>query len=226
MASSRSTITTLISTNLADNSTKDISASDVRQVMNELNTSNLNTLTDTEYLGWHEFSVNKAYLTGELVIYNNSLYKFNQDHSEAAWNSSHADLFTANGATQFSASLTISSAEVLALNSTPKTLVVCPTGKSIVVTGASLKCGAGNTAYLVEADVNLLTDTATIPQVKFTNILTQFSLQAHVLGIMNAISYAADTQIISDKDLIVQCPSADPTTGNYNITVYVTFRLL
>ncbi len=224
---SRVGLQTDITTDLADNTTADISPADVRLILTDINDSTVNKLTDTNLIGYYEFDATKNYYTNELVIYSNNLYKFNQNHTAAAWNTAHVDLAYFNGATQFSASLTISSADVLALNTTPKTLVTCPTGRQIVVTGASLKCGNGNTAYAVDTDVILITNTATQHQVKFTNILTNFTTAAHVLGLLNTASYVGgDTQILPSQDLVVTTPTADPTTGNYSITVYVTFRLI
>ena len=224
---SRVGLQTDINTDLADNTTADISPADTRLILTDINDSTVNKLSDTDLIGWYEFSATKNYYNGELVIYSNNLYKFNQNHSAGAWNTAHADLAYMNGATQFSASLTISSADVKTLNSTPLTLVTCPTGRQIVVTGASLKCGNGNTAYLVDLDVILITDTATMHQVKFENILANFTTAAHVQGVINSVAYiGGETQIIANKDLLVTTPTADPTTGNYAITLYVTYRLL
>ena len=224
---SRSGLQTDINTDIADNTTQDITPSDVRGILTDLNDSTVNKTTDTNLIGWYEFDATRDYYNGELVIYSKNLYKFNQNHSAGAWNSAHADLFYADGATQFQASLTVTSAQVLALNTTPKTLVTCPTGRQIVVTGASLKCGNGATAYAVDKDVILITDTASMHQVKFTNILDNFGVAAHVIGALNTPSYVAgDTQILASKNLLITTPTSDPTTGSYDITVYVTFRLL
>ena len=142
---SRSGLQTDINTDIADNTTQDITPG-CKGILTDLNDSTVNKTTDTNLIGWYEFDATRDYYNGELVIYSKNLYKFNQNHSAGAWNSAHADLFYADGATQFQASLTVTSAQVLALNTTPKTLVTCPTGRQIVVTGASLKCGNGATA--------------------------------------------------------------------------------
>lgn len=224
---SRSGLQTDINTDIADNTTQDITPADVRGILTDLNDSTVNKTTDTNLIGWYEFDATKNYYSGELVYYSSNLYKFNQNHSAGAWNSAHADLFDCTGGTQFYATLSISSADVKSLNSSPKTIVTCPTGKQILVTAASLKCGNGNTAYLVDTDIHLRTDTATMPQVKFTNILANFTTAAHVIGQVFTQSYVGgDTQILANKDLLVEAPTADPTTGNYSIQVYVTFRLI
>ena len=224
---SRSGLQTDINTDIADNTTQDISPADVRGILTDLNDSTVNKTTDTNLIGWYEFDATVNYYTNQLVIYGGNLYKFNQNHSAGAWNSAHADLAAFDGATQFQASLLVTSAQILALNSTPKTVVVCPNGKQIVVTGASLKCGNGATAYSVDTDIHLRTDTAIMPQVKFTNILANFTTAAHVIGQVFTQSYVGgDTQILANKDLLVEAPTANPTTGNYDITVYVTFRLI
>ena len=224
---SRTGLQTDINADIADNTTADISPADVRGILTDLNDSAVNKLTDTNLIGWYEFDATRNYANGELVIYSNNLYKFNQAHAAGAWNATHADLAHFTGATQFSASLTISSADVLQLNSVPKTLVTCPNGRQIIVTGASLKCGNGNTAYDTDLDVIVTTNTATQHQVKFENILANFTTAAHVIGALNTSAYiGGDTQILANQDLIVTTPTADPTLGNYAITVYVTFRLV
>ena len=224
---SRSGLQTDINADIADNTSGDITPADVRGILTDLNDSTVNKTTDTNLIGWYEFSATKDYYNGELVYYSNNLYKFNQNHSAGAWNSSHADLFYASGATEFFAEVSISSAEVLALNTTPKVGIVCPNGKQIVVTDCSLKCGNGLTAYLVDLDIILITDTATQPQYKFENILANFTTAAHVLGQRNAAAYiGGNTQILANKDLLITTPSADPTTGNYALTVYISYRLI
>ena len=224
---SRIGLQTDINADIADNTTADISPADVRLILTDINDSAVNKLTDTNLIGWYEFDATKAYYTNELVIYSDNLYKFNQNHAAGAWNTAHADLAYFNGATQFSASLTISSADVKTLNSVPKTLVVCPTGRQIIVTGASLKCGNGNTAYLVDLDVIVTTNTASQHQVMFDNILANFTTAAHVIGALNTAAYiGGETQILANQNLVVTTPTADPTTGNYNITLYVTFRMV
>lgn len=224
---SRTGLQTDINADIADNTTADISPADVRGILTDLNDSTVNKLTDTNLIGWYEFDATRNYANGELVIYSNNLYKFNQAHTAGAWNATHADLAHFTGATQFSASLTIASADVLNLNSVPQTLVTCPNGRQIIVTGASLKCGNGNTAYATDLDVIVTTNTATQHQVKFENILANFTTAAHVIGALNTAAYiGGDTQILANQDLIVTTPTSDPTLGNYAITVYVTFRLV
>lgn len=224
---SRVDLQTTINKNLADNTSGAITAALLREVNTNINDSSVNKTTDTDLIGWYEFSATKNYYTGELVVYSNNLYKFNQNHSAGAWNSAHADLVGFNGATQFSASLTIETGQVRALKSSPKTIVTCPTGKTIVVTACSIKCGSGSAAYAVDKDVVLITDTATKYQYIFNNILANISTQAHWIGVQYVANHAAaDTQLISNKDLKVSTLTADPTTGDYSITVYVTYRLI
>lgn len=224
---SRVDLQTTINTNLADNTTGAITAELLREVNTNINDSSVNKTTDTDLIGWYEFSATKNYYNGELVIYSNNLYKFNQNHSAGAWNSAHADLIGFNGATQFSASIDLTSPQVKALKSSPQTIVTCPTGKTIVVTACSIKCGAGSAAYATDKDVVLITDTATKYQYIFKNILANISTQAHWTGVPYTTNHAAsDTMLISNKDLKVSTATADPITGDYGVTVYVTFRLI
>lgn len=224
---SRVDLQTKIDTNLADNTTGAITAALLREVNTNINDSFINKTTDTGLIGWYEFSATRNYYNGELVIYSNNLYKFNQNHTAGAWNSAHADLAAFNGATQFSASLDLTSPQVKALKSSPQTIVTCPTGKTIIVTGCHIKCGSGSAAYAVDKDVCLITDTATKYQYVFKNILANISTQAVWLGVPYSTNHAAaDTMLISSKDLKVSTVTADPTTGDYGVSVYVTFRLV
>lgn len=216
-----------INTDLADNTVKDITAAEVRGIVTDLNDSTVNKTTDTNLIGWYPFDATKDYYTNELVIYSGNLYQFNQNHSVGAWNTAHADLYNCTGATQFTASLAITSAQVKSLNSIPLTIVNCPTNKNILVTGCSMTVAGTATAYAVEADVILLTAGANLRQATFDNVLTGFGAVRHVLGALYTPSYVAgDSQIVQDGDLLVSTPSADPTTGTWACTVYVTFRLI
>lgn len=228
---SRIGLQTDINADIADNTTADITPADVRAILTDLNDSTVNKLTDTNLIGWYEFDATKNYYTNELVFYSNNLYKFNQNHSSGVWNASHADLFTAAGSTQFQASLNLSSSDILSLYTTPLTLISCPTGKSIIVTSASIKLERQITspsAYATESNIWLSTATSNIPQVKYIDCLTHDgTYNAHISGTLIASAFnPADIQIVDSQNLQVLCPTSNPTTGNWSAVIYVTFRLI
>ena len=99
-------------------------------------------------MGWYEFDATRDYYNGGLVIYSKTFINLNPNHSSAKLG--NADWFYADGATQFQASLTVTSLlRFYALN-TNQNISNVSNRKKIVVTGASLKCGNGATAYAVD----------------------------------------------------------------------------
>lgn len=224
---SRIGIQTDINANVANNTTADISPTDVRNILTDINDSSVNKTTDTNLIGWYPFDATKNYYNGELVIYSGNLYQFNQNHTAGAWNTAHADLYACTGATTFQASVSLSSAEILALNGTPKTAITCPAGKTIRVMYASCALSNNITPYLTDKDLILITNGANIPQVKWTNVLDTFGANQHRVGAVQSPSFIqGDVQLLHTADLLITTPTANPTAGNLSASVYITFTLL
>lgn len=216
-----------INTNVDDNTTANISPADVRNILTDINDSVVNKTTDTNLIGWYPFDATKNYYSGELTIYNGNLYQFNQNHTTGAWNAAHADLYSCLGATTFQALITLSSSEVLSLNGTPKTAIICPAGKTIRVIYASCALSNNTTPYLTDKDLILITNGANIPQIKWTNVLDTFGANQHRVGDIQSPSFIqGDIQLLHTADLLVTTPTANPTAGNLSATIYITFTLL
>ena len=124
-----------------------------------------------------------------------------------------------------SASLTISSADVLTLNSTPLTIVGAVSGYAIEVISASVKVDFNTTAYATNTDIALKTSGANVAQAKAITALAASVARTSNFTISPTPS-AAQTVIISNADLTVSVNSGDPTAGDSDITVYVNYRLI
>ena len=129
------------------------------------------------------------------------------------------------GSSLQSASLVIPSAQVLALNTTPQTIVESQgAGKAIEVISASVKLSFNTTAYSTISGVLLETSGANQRQAESS------VFDATVSTVRNFTMYQAagstDTQIIANADLQVKAKSADPTLGDSDIEVFVLYRVI
>lgn len=125
------------------------------------------------------------------------------------------------------ASLTIASADVLQLNSTPQTIVAAQgAGTSIEVISASVKIDFNSAAYATNTSLHLHIAGAddNVGQIG-NNILTATVTQT-------CSSYApsnpssGQTQVLSNAALQVTVPSGNPTTGDSDIEVFVLYRVI
>jgi len=123
-----------------------------------------------------------------------------------------------------SASLTIASADVLTLNTTPLTIVSAVSGYAIEVISASVKVDFNSAAYATNTDINVVCSGATQSQFK-DNVLAASVSTVRKLLPTSGLS-ATDTQLISNASLLVSVGTGDPTTGDSDITVYVNYRLI
>ena len=123
-----------------------------------------------------------------------------------------------------SASLTITSAQVLALNSTPLTIVAAQgAGTAIEVISASVKVDFNTTAYATNTTILITTSGAAQYQSLFNS-----AVLASASSTFNSVgkSALAGTNLISNADLTVTVGTGAPTGGNSGITVYITYRVI
>jgi hypothetical protein len=124
------------------------------------------------------------------------------------------------------AKLFIPSASVLTLNSVPLTIVPAPgVGKAIEASTCAMKMTFNSLAYATNTQLRLITDTAPDPQVVFgANVLSSST------SIFRTISSTTTTNqgenIVENKDLTVLVDTGDPTAGDSDITVYVSYRII
>ena len=124
-----------------------------------------------------------------------------------------------------SASLTIASADVLHLNTTPLTIVSAVSGYAIEVVSASVKIDNPGAPYATNVGIQLICNGATERQAVSLSALNASVTSVRRLAIDSTFS-ATDTQLIANADLLVQVRTGDPTGGDADITVFVNYRLI
>jgi hypothetical protein len=122
-----------------------------------------------------------------------------------------------------SAELTIASADVLTLNSTPLIIVSAVSGYAIEVVSASRKLDFNTTAYATNTDLQLITSGA-------TSVQAQARINSSVSNTLcidkSTPALATSTQILANADLLVKVETGNPTAGDSDITIYVHYRLI
>ncbi|MHC4379381.1 MAG: hypothetical protein ACYS26_22510, partial [Planctomycetota bacterium] len=124
-----------------------------------------------------------------------------------------------------SASVELTPAQVLALNTTPITIVGAVSGYAIeVVVSASVKIDFGTTAYATNTFIQLIGKGATTAQYG-ASVLNATVATTKKLPEISTTS-ATTTQLITNAALQVSTLTGDPTTGDSTVTVYVNYRLI
>lgn len=151
-------------------------------------------------------------------IYKGELF-INQADS-VVWSRGDDGVFCIGG----TAELTIASADVLTLNSTPLTIVSAVSGYAIEVVSASVKIDFNTTAYATYKAVELICNGADVAQC--SNDVLGATLTRTAL--INKPAYPTDVQtvLIANADLQIQAQGGNPTTGDSSVTVYVNYRLI
>jgi hypothetical protein len=122
--------------------------------------------------------------------------------------------------------ITIPSASVLTLFTTPYLLIPSPgAGYYIQVLTAACKVNFNSIAYAVSTTLNIYTDTATRFQHVFSNALNATVSRIGV-STQQGVSAAADTQLISNKGVYLTAQTTNPTLGNSDIIIYLTYRII
>lgn len=126
------------------------------------------------------------------------------------------------------ASLTIASADVLQLNTTPLTIVAATgVGTAIEVLSACVSIDYGTTPYAINVGLSLRCDDggSVEPQVISLTALNASTSSIRKLTVDSTFA-AADSQISENIPLEVYVPTGNPTVGDSDITVYVTYRII
>ena len=127
---------------------------------------------------------------------------------------------------QGTAKLTIATADVLTLNSTPLTIVSAQgAGTLIEVISASASIDFNTTAYTTNTALQLsLGGDAILGQIG-TNFLAS-TVSKTTSSFTRQSATAGQTQSLENSALIVTNSVGDPTAGDSDITVYVTYRII
>jgi hypothetical protein len=127
---------------------------------------------------------------------------------------------TNNACPTYCAKLTIPSADVLQLNSTPQTIVAAQgAGTIIEVISASVKMVYNSAAYATNTDLQLMTSGGNINLARNTEILLSTSDKIRSFAI-------TEGDIIENTALVVTTRTGNPTAGDSDITVYVLYRII
>jgi len=121
------------------------------------------------------------------------------------------------------AELTLSSAQILALNTTPQTIVPAVAGYAIEAVSVSVKLDYNSSAYATNTNLIIITDTAGNPQYKNNGLLTQ---TVDAVWKFPEVTPTTGTQLIANKALTATIVTGDPTAGDSPITIFVNYRLI
>jgi hypothetical protein len=126
---------------------------------------------------------------------------------------------------QGTAKLTIASADVLHLNTTPIEIVAAPgAGYAIEVISASMKMVYNSATYATNTSLELLTAGATNSQA--STVIKNSASTIRRFADATTLASATATQLVDNAALNVTVSSGDPTAGDSDITIYVTYRII
>ena len=123
------------------------------------------------------------------------------------------------------ASLTIATADVLTLNATPIEIVAAPgAGFAIEVLSASMKMTYNSVAYATNTRLELIVSgVAVVSQILFSSAV--LSSAANVFSGLGSVQQAS-SNMLDNAALNVQVQSGNPTAGDSDIKIYVTYRII
>jgi len=128
-----------------------------------------------------------------------------------------------NSAILRQASLTITTAQVLALNTTPLEIIAAPpVGTAIEVTSAIMKLDFNTTQYAT--NTSLILENPSSTEMQCVNVINQaadaFSRFEFEFGATAGVQY------VENEAVNLTTLTGDPTAGDSDITVYVTYRII
>lgn len=154
------------------------------------------------------------------VVRSNIDYKIDFDNLQSSI------LGGTSGELTYKASLTIETADVLTLNGTPLLLIAAPSASyAIQVEHMAVYVNFNSVAYATNTNVDVYTDTATNVQFRATSALNA-SVNRIATGTSQAATGATDTQLIAGKAVYVKVATGNPTAGNSQVKIYVTYKLI
>ena len=134
-----------------------------------------------------------------------------------------AEVSSGGGVVVKEASLTIATADVLKLNATPIEIIAAPgAGFAIEVLSASIRVVFNTTAYATNTGISLMAATTTEQQTdseinQTANAFTQFEPNSGAPD---------EVQIVENQPIRVFVQSGNPTAGDSDIKIYVTYRII
>jgi hypothetical protein len=126
---------------------------------------------------------------------------------------------------QGTAKLTIATADVLTLNSTPLTIVAAQgVGTVIQVISASVKIDFNTTPYATNIQLQIISSGSVKAQ-HSQNVLDASVSTVRFLA-EQAATVATDTQLLENADLQVAVRTGNPTAGDSDIKIYLRYRII
>ena len=126
---------------------------------------------------------------------------------------------------QGTAKLTIASADVLHLNTTPIEIIAAPgVGYAIEVISASMKMVYVSATYATNTSLELITAGATNSQA--STVIKNSASTIRRFADATTLASATATQLVENAALNVKVASGDPTAGDSDIKIYVTYRII
>lgn len=134
--------------------------------------------------------------------------------------------YTSESPTIYEAILTLTTAQVKLLNGTPKTIVAAP-GAGFAIEALSMVCDMTfvSAAYVTNTALSLAADTATIAQMNDTAILLSTGSRI-TTGIKLEATGTTAAQVIENKALQLKELSGNPATGDSNVIVTITYKII
>ena len=124
------------------------------------------------------------------------------------------------------ASITIPSADVLQLNSTPQTIVPAQgAGTMIEFVSGFGHIDFNTTPYATNVKLEIKNTTATIAQSEHSNFLNA-TIEKYDKFIPRQTAIASNENMEVNQDLVVTVDIGNPTAGDSDITVYVLYRVI
>jgi hypothetical protein len=123
------------------------------------------------------------------------------------------------------AEVAVTSAEILALNTTAKTLVAAPgAGYVLEFLSAVLILDYNSAAYATNGDLSVRENDASGTALSDTVALADF-LAKTADTIQNVQVLSADTALLANKAMVLSCATGDPATGDSPVRVKVNYRI-
>lgn len=124
------------------------------------------------------------------------------------------------------ATLTLSSTQILALNTTPLTIVAAPgAGKYIEVISASATMTFSSVAYATNTTLQLIQEASQTAQMENTGMLIS-TITKNTRFIDSAAAAAGNTQITTNAGLQVKVATGNPTLGDSIVKIKLVYRIV
>jgi hypothetical protein len=164
--------------------------------------------------------------TGQVLITNGTTPTWTTLSGDATLSATGVLTITATSVVK-TVKLTIPTASVLTLYTTPLTIIAAPgAGYAIEVISAAYRLTFNSIAYATNTTLRLIQDTADVPV--GSSVSSALAATITQMSDINAINNptSGQTKIIENKALTVTVATGDPTAGNSALDIYVTYRLI